>query len=103
MRGRRGFTLIELMIVVTIIGVLASLAIPALIQSVRRSKTSEATMNIRRIFDGAITAYQADATSRAGGVLAASSRGRSARPPRRTVAATTTTCGARPAPPTSIT
>ena len=71
MRGRRGFTLIELMIVVAIIGVLASLAIPALIQSIRRSKTSEATMNIRRIFDGAITAYQADATSRAGGVLAA--------------------------------
>lgn len=62
----RGFTLIELMIVVTILGVLSAVAIPALMLSVRRSKTSEATVNIRRIFDGAVTAYQQDMTTRAG-------------------------------------
>ncbi|MSP72797.1 MAG: type II secretion system protein [Myxococcales bacterium] len=65
-RAARAFSLIELMIVVTIIGVLASIAIPALMQSVRRSKTSEATMNLRRIYDGAVTSYQSDGVNRQG-------------------------------------
>lgn len=53
----RGFTLIELMIVVAIIGLLSSVAIPSFIKYTRRAMTSEATMNIRRMYDGAVTYY----------------------------------------------
>jgi len=61
-----GFTLIELMIVVAIIGLLAAVAIPAFEKSVRRSKTSEATINLRRIYDGAVTSYQSEQVDRSG-------------------------------------
>jgi len=54
------------MIVVAIIGLLAAIAIPAFTLLVRRSKSSEATINLRRIFDGALASYQADAVSRTG-------------------------------------
>ena len=66
-----GFSLIELMIVVAILGLLAAVAIPSLMLMVRRSKTSEATVNLRRIFDGALTNYQADIVSRGGAPEAA--------------------------------
>lgn len=60
MRKARGFSLIELMIIVAIIGLLASIAIPSYIKYTRRAMTAEAGMNIRRMYDGAVTYYLAE-------------------------------------------
>ncbi len=59
MLNRKGFTLIELMIVVAIIGILAVVAIPGYMAYIANSKTSEAKDNLKGIADGASAYFQA--------------------------------------------
>ena len=55
-----GFTLIEIMIVVAIIGILAVVAVPAFMKYIRRAKTVEAANNIKRIYDSSVAYYEAE-------------------------------------------
>ena len=55
---------------VAIIGILAAVAIPAFMKYVRRSKTTEATMNIRKIWDSAVAYYESEHAASDGSILA---------------------------------
>jgi prepilin-type N-terminal cleavage/methylation domain-containing protein len=53
-----GFTLVELMIVVVILGILAAVAIPAFTRYVKRGKTSEATAGIASMYRLQLSYYE---------------------------------------------
>lgn len=66
-----GFTLIELMITISIIGILAAVAGPNLSKYTRRAKTSEAIINLKRLFDGSNSYFirSQDMTGRDGSII----------------------------------
>lgn len=60
-RSKKGFTLIELMIVVAIIGVLAAVAIPAYSGYVKRARMTELSNAMGAVASAAVEYYQAHA------------------------------------------
>lgn len=59
-RARAGFTLIEMMVAVSIVGVLTATAIPAFSGMVARSKTSEVSANLNSMFKLSSAYYLAE-------------------------------------------
>ena len=60
LKGQKGFTLIELMIVVAIIGILAAIAIPNFLAYQARSRQSEARTNLGAIFVSEVAFFGAN-------------------------------------------
>ena len=56
-RKTGGFTLIELMIVIAVIGILAAIAIPSYVSSIRRARSSEATQSISGLYQLSVAYY----------------------------------------------
>lgn len=48
-----GFTLLELMIVVAIVGLLASIAVPSFVHYIAKARSTEARMHVEKIYNGA--------------------------------------------------
>jgi type IV pilus assembly protein PilA len=65
-RLEKGFTLIELMIVVAIIGILAAVAIPAFMKNAKKAKTPEAVTNVKKLYEGARSYYEEEMNARGG-------------------------------------
>ncbi len=65
----RGFTLLELMIVIGIVSALALVALPLFSRYLRRAKTIEATMNVRKIYDSSVAYYEAVHAAPDGSIL----------------------------------
>ena len=59
LKSQKGFTLIELMIVVAIIGILAAIAIPNFLAYQAKAKQSEAKVSLGAIFTS-VVAFQAE-------------------------------------------
>jgi prepilin-type N-terminal cleavage/methylation domain-containing protein len=65
---RRGFTLVEIMIVVAIIALLAAIAVPGFLRARKRSQASK-ILNDLRMIDGAVDQYAIDTSKKSGDVV----------------------------------
>ena len=66
--GERGFTLVEIMIVIAIIGLLCAIAIPNLLRASARSQANACINNLRQI-DAAIQQFSVDAGKHQGDTI----------------------------------
>ncbi|MEI8254321.1 MAG: type II secretion system protein [Deltaproteobacteria bacterium] len=66
-RAAPGFTLIELMVVVTILGILASVAIPSFLKYMRRARTTEAVDKLAYLYRASATYFLGERGLRAYG------------------------------------
>jgi prepilin-type N-terminal cleavage/methylation domain-containing protein len=62
-RKNHGFTLVELMIVLFIVGLLAAIAIPAFTRYVKKSRTAEAAGHLNKMWAGSVSYYMSDFTT----------------------------------------
>lgn len=60
---KKGFTLVEIMIVVAIVALLATLVLPGLLRTRLTTNESTATTNLRTVYTAAVTYRNAQATS----------------------------------------
>jgi prepilin-type N-terminal cleavage/methylation domain-containing protein len=67
-KGRQGFTLVEIMIVVAIIALLASVGIPGFLRARKRSQASR-IINDLRLIDSAVDAYAIESSKATGNVV----------------------------------
>ncbi len=70
-KQQSGFTLVEMMVVVVILGTLSAVAIPAFQKFIYKSKTSEAPLNVKAIANGAVSWYGSPHADKGGTPLAA--------------------------------
>jgi len=68
-RRHNGFTLVELMIVVAIIGLLSAIAVPAFSRYIKKARTAEALGHLNKEWAGSLTYYDTDHTGEYGTVL----------------------------------
>jgi len=67
-KGRQGFTLVEIMIVVAIIALLASIAVPGFLRARKRSQASR-IINDLRLIDSAVDMYAIETNKATGNVV----------------------------------
>jgi len=61
-QNNKGFTLIELMIVVAIVGILAAIAVPMFMDAMKRSRNTEAQLQLNKISKRATEEYHTNST-----------------------------------------
>jgi prepilin-type N-terminal cleavage/methylation domain-containing protein len=68
LKNRRGFTLVEIMIVVAIIALLASIAVPGFLRARKRSQATR-ILNDLRLIDGAVDLYAIETNKMSGNTV----------------------------------